>query len=151
MRLTPWVWSPGPTAIDEHFELWATRVEQLVGRPIDRKKARIAFECYEAPTKALTPEEYARELTSGKPFDVWGGTIAWQHPGEPDSRVVRVPNTETVAALEELERGGGKTYRGTTREIIKTMTRASREPPRIWKPDATAQRLLNWIYWLFAR
>jgi len=30
----------------------------------------------------------------------------------------RTPNAETVAALEELERGGGKVYRGTSKEII---------------------------------
>lgn len=32
-----------------------------------------------------------------------------------------VPNAETVAALEEAERGGGKVYRGSSREIIKAM------------------------------
>ena len=30
-------------------------------------------------------------------------------------------NAETVAALEEAERGGGKAYRGSSREIIKAM------------------------------
>jgi DNA-damage-inducible protein J len=32
-----------------------------------------------------------------------------------------VPNAETVAALEEAERGRGKVYRGSSRKIIKAM------------------------------
>ena len=32
-----------------------------------------------------------------------------------------IPNAETVAALEEAERGGRKVYRGSGREIIKAM------------------------------
>ena len=32
-----------------------------------------------------------------------------------------VPNAATVAALVEADRGGGKVYRGSSREIIKAM------------------------------
>jgi hypothetical protein len=48
--------------IDEAFALWMACVEVLVGHPVDPKHARNAFECYEYPTKPLTPAEYADEL-----------------------------------------------------------------------------------------
>lgn len=49
-------------ALDEHFAGWLAAVEALVGHAVEPKHARYAFECYEAPVKALTPAEYAREL-----------------------------------------------------------------------------------------
>jgi len=36
---------------------------------------------------------------------------------------VRIPNAETVAAIEELEAGKAKTYRGSTREIFDRLLR----------------------------
>lgn len=36
---------------------------------------------------------------------------------------VRIPNAETVAAMEELEAGEGKTYRGSTRKIFDRILR----------------------------
>ena len=58
---------------------------------------------------SLTPTDAVRllykqiALRRGLPFDL------------------AIPNAETVAALEEAERGGGKAYRGSSREIIKAM------------------------------
>jgi hypothetical protein len=55
-------------ALEEHFALWLAEVESLVGYPVDPIAARIAFECFEPPTKPLTPEEYSWELcTRAKP------------------------------------------------------------------------------------
>jgi DNA-damage-inducible protein J len=36
---------------------------------------------------------------------------------------VRIPNAETIAAIEELEAGEGKTYRGSTRKIFDRLLR----------------------------
>ena len=60
-------------------------------------------------TLSLTPTDAVRllykqiALRRGLPFDL------------------AVPNAATVAALEEADRGGGKVYRGSSREIIKAM------------------------------
>jgi hypothetical protein len=52
-------------ALDEHFAVWLAAVEALVGHAVDAKKARTAFECYQYPTKPLTPAEYAYEVCNG--------------------------------------------------------------------------------------
>jgi hypothetical protein len=52
-------------ALEEHFAGWLAAVEALVGHAVDAKKARTAFECYEAPVKPLTPIEYAYEVRNG--------------------------------------------------------------------------------------
>jgi DNA-damage-inducible protein J len=36
---------------------------------------------------------------------------------------VRIPNAETIAAIEELEAGEAKTYRGSTRKIFDRILR----------------------------
>jgi DNA-damage-inducible protein J len=36
---------------------------------------------------------------------------------------VRVPNSKTGKAIEELEAGGGETYHGTTKEIFDNLSR----------------------------
>jgi DNA-damage-inducible protein J len=40
---------------------------------------------------------------------------------------VRVPNAETRRAIDELEAGGGATYRGSTKEIFDNVVRPRRK------------------------
>jgi hypothetical protein len=49
-------------AIDEHFQLWLERVQELTGGPVDPLEARIVFEIFDRPYKPISPEEYAAEL-----------------------------------------------------------------------------------------
>jgi hypothetical protein len=53
-------------SIDVAFHAWIEKVEAILRRPIPvtMNQAFAAFTCFEAPTKPLTPEEYARELAS---------------------------------------------------------------------------------------
>jgi DNA-damage-inducible protein J len=53
-----------------------------------------------SPTEAVTLYYRQIALRRGLPFDVC------------------IPNAETVAALEEAERGGGKVYHGTGKQVI---------------------------------
>ncbi len=49
-------------AIDEHFNRWLERVQELTGKPVDITEARIVFEIFDRPYKPISPEEYAAEL-----------------------------------------------------------------------------------------
>ncbi len=40
---------------------------------------------------------------------------------------VRVPNPETKKAIEELEAGGGKTFRGSTKEVFDEVVGSSKK------------------------
>ena len=140
-------------AIDQHFELWIAEVERLVGRSIDRKHARDAFECYEPPTKALTPEEYAYELSRnmvpvGAGAAMWGDDGKIYLPGEPG-----YPYLQGAISDSDYQKAIWNTLPQSSVDwdisrVPPEPTRASREAPRIWKERTPMQRILEWI-WLW--
>ena len=46
-----------------------------------------------------------------------------------------IPNAATVAALEELERGEGETFSGTTDQLFDELKKPYQSPKRFSKPN----------------
>lgn len=118
-------------AIDQAFEVWATRVESLVGRPIDRKLAREAFECYEPPKKDLTAQEFAREMAQRE-----------------DDVIIREALWGDLSGYPPYT---GLSKYNDPRPDPRFYGTLGARPPQIWKSCAPAQRILNWFYWLLRR
>jgi DNA-damage-inducible protein J len=77
------------------------RIEPRLKRDAERILARIGL----SATDAMTVFYRQITLRRGLPFDVC------------------IPNADTVAALDELDAGGGRVYHGTGKEIVDAILR----------------------------